>query len=103
MSQSDSAVVPGALIIIFSIKSGGSLGRVQTDADGFYNFHITLPTGNWDPLNYRLTVADMDGDTNGIFVSQDTVVYNDNSEHELNITFEVDFYVLMIEDTTDVR
>ena len=100
MSLSDSTAVPGALVMIDRIFDKAKLGNVRTDGNGYYEYTITLPTGNWDPLKFKLIVADMDGDTNGVFVSQDTILYDDNIEHELNITFHADFYVQMLEDTT---
>lgn len=99
-SLSDSSAVPGALVMAESMSSGSVMGGEESSGDGYYEIRWTSPTGNWNPVEYRVTVADIDGQLNGIFISQDTVVYNDNSEHEVDIIFDVDFFVEMVDDTT---
>ncbi|MBD3277119.1 MAG: hypothetical protein GF388_02365 [Candidatus Aegiribacteria sp.] len=96
----DSTVVPGALVIVnidvLIEKSSGT----YSDSSGYFEYRRTTPTYDWDPVAVTVTVADMDGEDNGVFISQDTTLYDDNAEGELNIDFVVEFYVQMVEDTT---
>lgn len=96
----DSAAVPGALVMIdidiLDEKSDG----VYSNAEGYFKYHRTFPTYNWNTIEAVITVADMDGENNGVFVSQDTTLYDDNEEGELDIDFSVDLYVQIVEDTT---
>lgn len=100
LRMSDSTAVPGALIVIDRIIEKRILGSLRTDADGYYDFKITFPSGGETPLEFQVTVADMDGDTNGVFVSQDTMFYGEGVQIENYLVYEVDFYVEMVEDTT---
>lgn len=42
-------------------------------------------------------MADIDGEANGVFVSKDTLVYLAGTEHIQDITFNINFYVNMLE------
>lgn len=92
-AESDSSAIPGALVII------GSSTSCTTDSSGYYEYHRTIPTGQGDPLELLITVSDIDGETNGVFVSEDTLIYEDDTESELNLYYEVDFYVEIVGDS----
>ncbi|MBN2608307.1 MAG: hypothetical protein JXA64_04265 [Candidatus Fermentibacteraceae bacterium] len=99
-SESDSTPVPGAFLLI-DVDVQYSKGTDNyTNSDGYYEYRVTVPTRDWNPIEILVTVADVDGDLNGIFISEDTLLYEDNTEHLLNIAFALDFYVHFIEDTT---
>jgi hypothetical protein len=99
-SESDSTPVPGAYLLI-DVDVQDSKGIDQyTDSEGYYEYRATFPTRNWNPIEILVTVADVDGVLNGVFVSEDTLLYDDNTEHQLDISFTLDFYVHFVEDTT---
>ncbi len=99
-SESDSTPVPGAFMLIDVDVQYSKGNDNYTDSTGYYEFRTTVPTRDWNPIEILVTVADVDGDVNGIFISEDTVLYEDNTEHLLNISFTLDFYVHFVEDTT---
>ena len=101
-SLSDSTCIPGAFILIQRVHDSRSPYVYRTDANGYFRHYRTIPTGNWEPLKYSITASDMDGDTNGIFISSDTVVYDDNTAHVSDIVFQVEIYVQMVEDTATI-
>ncbi len=97
MTESDSTAISGALIMV---KPPSDIST-YSDSTGFYRYHRTYPTGQGDPLELQITVIDIDGAENGIFISMDTVVYEDETEENLNLFYEVDFFVEIVEDSTD--
>lgn len=102
MSESDSTPVQGALVIVDVDVLTDLTEELYTDSEGYYKYNSTFPTRDWNPLEILVTVADVDGEANGIFISEDTLLYEDNTEHLLDITFRLDFYVEFIEDTTSL-
>lgn len=100
MNEADSTPVPGA-ILIFDLDVHYSKGaQTYTDSDGYYRYSSgTFPSQDWNPIEIEVTVADVDGDSNGVFISEDTLLYEDNTEHLSDISFELDFYVEFVDGT----
>ena len=97
----DSTVVPGALVMVsIDVLTEKSYGT-YSNSSGYFEYKRTSPTHDWNPVEVTVTVADMDGENNGVFISQDTTLYDENVEGELDIDFDVDFYVQIVEDTTE--
>ena len=97
----DTTVVPGALVMVtIDVLYEKSYGT-YSDSSGYFEYKRTTPTRDWDPVEVTVTVSDMDGENNGVFITQDTTLYDDNAEGELDIDFVVDFYVQVVEDTTE--
>ena len=88
-NQADSAPVEGALVILD--------GRgVTTDPSGYYQF------GGYSPehetaVEVLLIVTDFDGEINGVFVSRDTLVTLDGTQHIQDVQLNIDFYVEMVD------
>jgi hypothetical protein len=95
----DSSSIPGALVILDLVSEKGSQAGVYTDSLGYYFHRITSPTALYDSVGFHITVTDVDGTLNGVFVSADTLVYSGDLDSALTIVFEVDFYVEMIEES----
>ncbi len=95
MSVADSSAVPGAMLII-----AGS--RTYTDATGHYEFSKSYSGGETDPLEIRLIASDVDGESNGVFVSKDTLVSVEGMAHIQEITLNVNLYVEMVENTSNL-
>lgn len=85
----DSSAVPGAYLII------GGYDR-ETNSYGYYEFGGLSPEHE-DTIELQIIVADIDGEANGIFVSKDTLVYLEGTEHIQDITFNINFYVNMLD------
>jgi hypothetical protein len=88
----DSSAIPGALVILdkYGISS-------TTDSIGYYDCRVTVNVGQY-PLDVLVTVTDIDGEANGIFVSQDTLIYDENPDLQQSIYYEIDFYVEIVGD-----
>jgi len=86
----DSSSVPGALLLW-----GGS--STTTDSNGFYKFGGYSPEHD-DAVELLLIVTDVDGENNGIFVSKDTLVILDGTQHIQDIMLNIDLYVNMVGD-----
>ncbi|MEN8209578.1 MAG: hypothetical protein ABFR50_10055 [Candidatus Fermentibacteria bacterium] len=93
-AEPDSTAIPGALLMV-----GYQSTKNTTDSTGYYEYHRTFPTGQGDPLELVVTVTDIDGEVNGVFVSQDTLIYEENTESQLNLYYEIDFYVEIVADS----
>lgn len=94
--QSDSSSVQGALVL-FSVGSSTSQSDTFSDSTGFFSFTSTFPSEHYDTIPFTVTVADADGEANGLFLSQDTVLVEEHPDDSTMITFEVDFYVELLE------
>lgn len=92
--MSDSSAVHAALVII-------ERSSTNTDSNGYYEYHRTYPTGQGDPLELLVIVTDVDGASNGVFVSKDTLIYEENTADNLNLVYEIDFYVKIVGDSTN--
>ncbi len=93
-AASDSSAIPGALVIV---EPPGSV-NTSTDSNGYYEYHRTFSTGHGDPLEILVIVTDVDGDSNGVFISQDSLIYEENTADSLNLVYEIDFYVEIVGD-----
>ncbi len=91
----DSNAVSGALVI--SMGSGKT-----TDSNGYYEFSRSYTNGDTDPLELQVTVADVDGVNNGVFVSKDTLISVEGMEHIQDITIQIDLYVEMIDNSPNL-
>ncbi len=91
--MSDSSAVTGALVII----KGSS---TSTDINGYYKSR-SYSTRQGDLFELHIIVTDVDGENNGVFVSRDTLLSVEGSEHIQDITFEINFYVEMVEEYTE--
>ena len=103
-TDSDSAAVPGAYISVSWQTGGkGTMRDIYTDGNGFYEYnHNYRIDDDGDSFSLKLTVVDVDGDTCGIFVSQDCVLRWENTEGISEITVSQDFYVHMVFAPTDI-
>ena len=97
----DSTAVPNALVMV-DIDVLRKASADYSDSSGYFEYRITTPTFNWNPVEVMVTVADVDGENNGVFVTRDTTLYDDNEEGESDLFFNVDFYVQMVEDTINL-
>ncbi len=52
----------------------------------------------FDSLHYGGIVTDVDGENNGIFVSKDSLVILDGTQHIQDIQLNIDIYVEMVDD-----
>ena len=95
-TESDSIPIPGVLVLVDPPGSPDT----YTDENGFYEYRRTYPTGQGNPLELLVTAVDVDGESNGVFIAEDTLLYEEDTQHNLNIIWEVDFYVEILEDTT---
>ncbi|OPL19186.1 MAG: hypothetical protein AVO35_12095 [Candidatus Aegiribacteria sp. MLS_C] len=100
MNEADSTPVPGAYLI-FDLDVHYSKGNTPyTDSSGYYEYRTgTFPSQDWNPIDIKVTVTDVDGDSNGVFISEDTTLHEDNTEHLSDISFELDFYVEFVDGT----
>lgn len=102
-SESDSTAVPGAYIIVSRLAADkGTMADTFTDGNGFYEYHQSYSMDNGESLGIRVTVVDVDGDTGGVFVSEDSVFCWENTEGISDISIVLDLYVHMASDITDV-
>ena len=88
-NQDDSSHVEGALVLL------GGRG-VTTNSNGFYKF------GGYSPehettAEVHLTVTDVDGEINGVFISRDSLVVLDGTQYIQDIDLTIDFYVEMVD------
>jgi hypothetical protein len=88
-NMADSSAVPGAFLFI------GGYDR-ETNSLGYYEFGGLSPEHE-DTIELQIIVADIDGEANGVFVSKDTLVYLAGTQHIQDITFNINFYVNMLE------
>ena len=97
----DSSAVPGALIHFSHnfTKSKFYCGYAYTDSLGYFEHFCTQPTAESSVgLETTLVLIDDDQAENGVFLTRDTTLYEDNLDSALTIVFEVIFYVEMIEE-----
>ncbi len=89
-NMADSSAVPGALMLL-----DGSI--TDTSSNGFYEFGGYSPEHD-DAVELLLVVTDADGENNGIFVSKDTLVILDGTQHIQDIELHINIYVEMVGD-----
>jgi hypothetical protein len=89
-NMADSSAVPGA----FLLRGGSS---TTTDSNGFYEFGGYSPEHD-EAVEMLLIVTDVDGENNGIFVSRDTLVILDGTQHLQDIELHINLYVEMVGD-----
>ncbi len=94
-TESDSIPLPGVLVLVDPPGSPNT----YTDTNGFYEYHWTHSGGLGPPLEFLVTVVDVDGENNGVFIAKDTLLYEENTEPPHAI-WKIDFYVEILEDTT---
>ncbi len=90
---SDSTPVQGALVEMDNTDLFENVDSIFTDSTGCYFHSRTYPTGQGDPLNILVTVTDVDGDSNGVFLPQDTLLFEESTEEDWDFEYQVDFYV----------
>ena len=90
-SAADSSAIPGALVMIHHSTTN------TTDSNGYYEYQRTFPTPRGEAVELEITVTDIDGEENGVFVARDTLIVEENPEDELDLHFEVDFYVEVVD------
>ena len=92
-SAEDSSGVPGALIIAEGQPTDKT--GVYTDSQGRYSYSRSF-SRDGDMLRLSVTAVDIDGEANGLFVSRDSTIIEDNMEDVLSISFRLNFYVTML-------
>lgn len=98
-SATDSSAVPGARVsfLILTDEDPPVYSRI-TDYQGYYHEHATIPVNSLssevEQREWLVTVEDVDGDSNGVFITQDTIVIEDDPQNNLETSFHLDFYIL---------
>ena len=95
-SMSDSSAIPGALVIV---DPPGAV-NTYTDSNGYYESK-SHSTRQGDLFELHMIVTDVDGVNNGVFVSKDTLIYEEDTANNLNLVYEIDFYVEIVGDSTN--
>lgn len=94
-SAEDSSAVRGALIVVDD-QAPGKRGT-YTDQGGYYNYSSGFSREGGDILRVFVTAVDIDGEANGLFVSRDSTIIENNMGDVLSISFRLDLYVSMLD------
>ena len=97
-SNTDSSAVPGAcvLVSIELLKGKDPCADVYTDSLGYFEYTSTQPTEPYDAIQVELIAIDIDEAENGVFLSKDTLLIENDLDASSTINFEVDLYVEMV-------
>lgn len=98
-SMTDSSAVRGACVLV-SIefhKGKDPCTDIYTDSLGYFEYTSTHPTEPYDAIQVELIAVDIDEAENGVFLSKDTLLIEDDLDASSTVTFEVDLYVEMVQ------
>lgn len=97
--DTDSTAVHGAYVIVERLDTElPYMGNTYTDWSGYYSYSNSYNMDGGERLRVRVTVVDVDGDTGGVFVSQDSLLCWESTEGISEIDVDLDFYVHMVGD-----
>lgn len=97
-SAVDSSAVPEVCVLvdIEFLKGKAPCIDTYTDSLGYFEFTGTYPTELYDAIQVELIAVDIDGTENGVFLSKDTLLIEDDLDASMTIVFETVLYVQML-------